>query len=160
MEYFFNFEKLGYIRGKRPEGCVLCLLRDGDPQGGNTLVYRNDHTGVALNLYPYNPGHLLLFPLKHHTDIRGLSHEEHSSINGTLDRSLEVLDKLYSPAGYNIGYNMGLSAGASVEHLHMHIIPRYPQELGIAELLAGRRVLVEDINQTREKLCEAFGNVL
>jgi ATP adenylyltransferase len=158
MEYFFNFDKFGYVQGKRPEGCVLCLVREGDPQGGNTLVYRNKHTGVALNLYPYNPGHLLIFPLKHHTDIRELSAEERSSMDMTLDRSLEVLDGLYNPSGYNLGYNMGLTAGASIEHLHMHVIPRYPRELGIAELLGGKRVLVEDINQTREKLCEAFGH--
>ena len=54
------------------------------------------------------------------------------------------------PSGYNIGYNMGLAAGASIEHLHLHIIPRYPREIGIAELIAGSRVLVQHPRETQE----------
>jgi ATP adenylyltransferase len=73
-----------------------------------------------------------------------------------VDTVLDVLDTLYSPAGYNIGFNMGLEAGASIKHLHLHVIPRYARELGIAELLGGKRVLVEDLNRTRERLKEAF----
>jgi len=49
-----------------------------------------------------------------------------------------------SPAGYNIGYNMGKTAGASIAHLHQHVIPRFRNEIGISDLLAGKRVLVED----------------
>jgi len=156
MEYFFNFEKFGYVKGKRPEGCTLCLLKDGSPDVVSTIVYRTDNTAVAVNLYPYNPGHLLIFPLRHVLDIRELESEERDGMDRTLDTSLEVLDRLYAPQGYNIGYNMGLAAGASIEHLHMHVIPRYPREIGIAELLAGKRVLVEDVQKTRERLIEAF----
>ncbi len=47
---------------------------------------------------------------------------------------------------------MGLDAGASISHLHYHIIPRYPRELGIADLIAGKRVLVENPKQTAERL--------
>ncbi|MCK7487330.1 MAG: HIT domain-containing protein [Bacillus subtilis] len=39
---------------------------------------------------------------------------------------LDALEKAFNPAGFNIGYNMGLAAGASIDHLHLHIIPRYP----------------------------------
>ncbi|HAW85825.1 MAG TPA: histidine triad (HIT) protein, partial [Spirochaetaceae bacterium] len=58
--------------------------------------------------------------------------------------------------GYNIGCNMGLVAGASIDHLHWHIIPRYPREIGIAELLAGKRVLVQDVRETHRILLAAF----
>jgi ATP adenylyltransferase len=156
VEYFFNFEKFAYVKGKRPEGCVLCHIRDESPGVEDTLVCKSAHTGLAVNLYPYNPGHLLLFPLRHVTDIRNLSDEERRGMDSSLDMALGALDSLYSPAGYNIGYNMGLAAGASIEHLHLHIIPRYPREIGIAELLAGKRVLVEDIETTRQRLRKAF----
>jgi len=63
-----------------------------------------------------------------------------------------MLDRTYSPSGYNIGYNMGRAAGASIGHLHLHLIPRYPHETGIADLIAGRRVLVEDPRQTAATL--------
>ena len=156
MEYFFNFEKMAYVKRKKDEACILCRLRDGAPEIADTIVYRTENIAVCVNLYPYNPGHLLIFPLRHVEDIRKLEGQERSSIDGTLDRALTILDSLYTPSGYNIGYNMGLDSGASIAHLHLHIIPRYPRELGIAELLGGKRVLVEDPVRTRERLLEAF----
>jgi len=156
MEYFFNFEKMAYVKRKKDPGCILCRLRDGDSDVIDTIVHRTENIAVCVNLYPYNPGHLLIFPLRHVEDLRNLEDQERSSIDGTLNRALTVLDSLYNPSGYNIGYNMGLESGASIPHLHLHVIPRYPRELGIAELLGGKRVLVEDPTRTRERLLEAF----
>jgi len=157
MEYFFNFEKIAYLKEKKTDLCTLCRLRDGDPEITDTIVYRTADTAVSLNLYPYNPGHILIFPLRHAEDIRQLNEQERRSLDSALDKALGALDSLYNPAGYNIGYNMGLEAGASIKHLHLHVIPRYPHEMGIAELLGGKRVLVEDLALTREKLMSALG---
>ena len=156
MEYFYNFEKIAYLKTKKVDGCIFCQMMEGDAEITDTVVHRTEDIVVTLNLYPYNPGHILIFPLRHVEDIRDLSETERRSLDAMLDKALGVLDSLYNPAGYNIGFNMGLEAGASVKHLHLHIIPRYPHELGIAELLGGKRVLVEDLNRTREKLVKAF----
>jgi ATP adenylyltransferase len=156
MNYFFNFEKIAYVKRKKDGSCILCRLRDGDPDVTQTIIYRTELCAVSLNLYPYNPGHLILYPLRHVEDLRELERPERYSLNNTLDNALDVLDKLYSPSGYNIGSNMGPESGASIPHFHFHIIPRYPRELGMAELIGGKRVLVEDINRTRERLLEAF----
>ena len=156
MEYFFNFEKIAYLRDKKPAGCILCLLRDGDPYVRDTIIHKTEDTAVSMNLYPYNPGHILIFPLRHAEDIRELTEKERYSIDCMLNKVLDALDSLYNPRGYNIGYNMGKEAGASIEHIHMHVIPRYPHELGIAELLGGKRVLVEDLEISRKKLCNTL----
>ncbi|MDR2701897.1 MAG: HIT domain-containing protein [Spirochaetaceae bacterium] len=156
MEYFFNFEKIAYVRRKKDGSCILCRLRDGDPEVTHTIVYRTELCAVSVNLYPYNPGHLIIYPLRHVEDLRELEMPEKLSLDDTLGKSLNVLDKLYSPSGYNIGCNMGPESGASIPHLHFHIIPRYPRELGMAELIGGKRVLVEDINRTSKRLLEAF----
>jgi ATP adenylyltransferase len=156
MEYFFNFEKLAYLRGSKPEGCILCLVRSGDPAVEDLTVHRGGGWVVALNLYPYNPGHLLVFPDRHVVDLRELSAAEAGEMQAAISKALAVLDAEYRPAGYNIGCNMGLSAGASIDHLHWHIIPRYPREIGIAELLSGKRVLVENPLETKRRLAAAF----
>ncbi len=156
MGFFFNFQKMDYVKGKKPEGCILCLVKDKSPDVENLMIYQNDFAGITLNLFPYNPGHLLVFPLRHETDIRRLSQEERHALDDALDLSLTVLDSMYHPAAYNIGFNMGRAAGASIDHLHQHIIPRYPNEVGIAELIAGNRVLVEDIHVSHRKILEAF----
>ena len=61
-EYFFSFNKMQYVRGKRPQGCILCLLRDRDESVCDLTVHRDERFIVSVNLYPYNPAHLLLFP--------------------------------------------------------------------------------------------------
>jgi ATP adenylyltransferase len=156
VEYFFNFDKLGYLKGKRPDGCILCMVAEGSEDVERLIIHDSGAFIVSLNLYPYNPGHLIIFPKRHLVDIRAMSAEERAELDRLLDRSLAALDRVHRPSGYNIGYNMGLSAGASIEHLHLHVIPRYPREIGIAELIAGKRVLVQDPRETQERLKAAF----
>lgn len=154
MEYFFNFQKLAYLKTPKPEGCILCLIRDGAERVESLTVWENERFFVTVNLYPYNPAHLMIAPKRHITDIRYLTPKEELELNGIQRHLLNVLDTLYSPSAYNIGFNMGLDAGASIEHLHLHIIPRYPRELGIADLIAGKRVLVEDPKTTQERIIQ------
>jgi ATP adenylyltransferase len=156
MEYFLNFDKLAYLKGKRPDGCILCLVCGESDEVERLVVADTARFLVSVNLYPYNPGHLIVFPRRHVTDIRQLEADERHELEALTDHCLAALDLAYSPAGYNIGYNMGLAAGASIEHLHLHIIPRYPREIGIAELIAGKRVLVEDPRTTQERVKTAF----
>lgn len=156
MDYFFNFNKLEYLMGDKPDGCILCLVRDGSEAVRSLVVHETPLSMVSLNLYPYNPGHLLVFPKRHLNDLRQLGAEERMDIDDLTRLCLDVLDSTHGPAAYNIGYNMGLVAGASIDHLHLHIIPRYPREIGITELLAGHRVLVQNPLETQEILRSAF----
>jgi ATP adenylyltransferase len=154
-DYFFNFQKYAYIKGPKPQGCILCLIRDRDSAVVDLTVHRDELFIVAVNLYPYNPGHLLIFPARHIVDVRAYSPEEERRLDCLTRYFLDIGDRVHRPAGYNIGYNMGSSAGASIEHLHLHVIPRYPHETGIADLLAGKRVLVEEPRETARRIREA-----
>ncbi|MBN1687295.1 MAG: HIT domain-containing protein [Spirochaetales bacterium] len=158
MEYFFNFEKVAYLRTPKPEGCILCLIRDHADSVENLTVFENELFNVSLNLYPYNAGHMIIFPLRHVEDIRELDSEEHRCLAELLKTALDILDREYKPTGINYGCNMGLDAGASIAHLHFHVIPRYPRETGIADLIAGKRFLVENPRDTLEKLRKGFSS--
>ena len=154
MHYFYNFDKLAYVKGEKPEGCILCLLANKSPQVIDLSVYEDDVFIVSVNLYPYNPGHLIVFPKRHINDIRNYNEREKSRLEKLTNLFLDFLDEIQNPTGYNIGYNMGLVAGASIEHLHLHIIPRYPNEAGITDIIANTRVLLESPTRTAEKLRE------
>jgi len=157
MEYLFNFDKLGYLRGERKGGsCILCKVAVGSPEVQRLVVRETQRFLVSLNLYPYNPGHLIIFPKRHVLDLRALDKAERAELDRVVDASLDALDSVMAPAGYNIGYNMGTAAGASIEHIHLHIIPRYEHEIGIVELIGGSRVLVQDPKETLTRLAEAF----
>jgi len=155
MSYFFNFDKMKYVRGQRPEGCILCLVRDRSPDVADLTVYTDSLLTVTVNLYPYNPGHLMIFPNRHVTDIRELSSDEEARFSAMTRAFVDILDKTHRPSGFNIGYNMGGAAGASIDHLHLHIIPRYPREIGVADLVAGKRVLIEDPRVTQHRIRDA-----
>jgi ATP adenylyltransferase len=155
-DYFFCFNKGDYVRRNKDNaggtGCIICRVLAGDPGVADLTVYGDDLAGVSLNLYPYNPGHLLIFPLRHIEDIRHLTKKENDRLTALTGYFLDILDQTLQPGAYNIGYNMGRDAGASLTHLHQHIIPRYPHEIGLADIIAGKRVLIEDPRLTREKL--------
>ena len=158
MNYFFSFNKMKYFKEKKPDGCILCLICNKSKEVENLTVFQNKLITISVNLYPYNPGHLLVFPNRHIVDIRELNVHEEIELNKMTKNALTVLDKVFSPAAYNIGYNMGLDAGGSIDHLHKHIIPRYPREVGIAELIGGKKILVESPYESAEKLKKEFSS--
>jgi ATP adenylyltransferase len=160
MKYFFNFNKMEYLKGSRPEGCILCLIRDSSSDVKKLVVHTSPLFIVSVNLYPYNPGHLLIFPKRHLVDIRQFSAEEDQELTMLRRVVLNTLDSTHNPNAYNIGYNMGQTAGASIEHLHLHIIPRYPRETGIADIIAGKRVLVEDPHVTVKRVRKSIKRFL
>ncbi|MBN1697811.1 MAG: HIT domain-containing protein [Spirochaetales bacterium] len=154
-QYFLCFNKITYVRGEKPPGCILCSIRDKEPHVVDLSVYRDDFFIVCVNLYPYNPGHIIIFPLRHIEDIRDYNAQEEKRFTLLKKEFLNILDQLYTPSGYNIGYNMKKSAGASIDHLHIHIIPRYPAETGIVDLIAGKRILIENPMDTTMKIKKA-----
>ncbi len=150
--------KMDYVRGKsRPDvECILCAIISSDERVEKLEVYQSELFFVSLNLYPYTPGHLMLFPKRHVVDIRELTSEEVEQLHNLQNLCLNVLDKVYSPHGYNIGYNIGSAAGASIQHLHLHIVPRYQRELGFIDIIGGAKIIVEDPIRTQYRLREAF----
>jgi ATP adenylyltransferase len=143
---------MGYVSSRKPSACILCLVRDRSEEVIDLSILRDELFITSVNLYPYNPGHLLVHPVRHIEDVRELTHPEEERLAALVRYLLDILDRSYSPRGYNIGYNMGHPAGASIDHLHLHIIPRYPRETGIADLIAGKRVLVEDPRESTRRL--------
>ncbi|MGC8765300.1 MAG: HIT family protein [Brevinematia bacterium] len=151
--YVFPFSKKDYIRGKKPDvECILCSVIRKEKSVESLEILRTGKVIACLNLYPYNNGHLLLFPIRHLADIRELSKEENEELSELTKFFLDVLDKIYNPSGYNIGYNIGNFSGASISHLHLHIIPRYPNELGMIDLIGGAKVLVENPVETLKRI--------
>lgn len=152
-------DKVRYIRAKHyssDDRCILCELVEGNEDLINLIVMEYNDIFITLNLYPYNPGHLMIFPKRHIEDLRDLSKDEIDVISQLTTHSLNILDEHYQPRGYNIGYNIGEFSGASISHIHRHIIPRYRNELGVLDILSGTRIIVDDMVKSRDILREAF----
>jgi len=156
----FSTHKMEYFHGKRPNvDCILCEIAKNSNKVNNLTVYRGKNVMISVNKYPYNSGHLLIFPYRHITDIRTLTNDEEQEISELLKKSLDILEELYSPSGFNFGYNMGDFSGASIPHIHMHVIPRFRNELGFIDIIGGAKIIVEDPLITMNRLREAFKKI-
>ena len=142
------------MQGKaRPNvDCILCAVRDNDDRVEILKVYEDDTCFIILNLYPYNPAHLMIVTQRHLTKFLELTKEEIIHINRAIQGIQLLLNELYNPKGYNIGLNQGRDAGGSIEHLHFHLIPRYGSELGFIDIVGKTRVLPEGLDAVKKKL--------
>lgn len=155
--YLFNTEKIKYVKGDKPSvECILCAIRDSNPLVKNLNVHTTENFIIAVNLFPFNPGHLMIFPKRHVCRISDLTDSEALEMHALLIKTVAIIDEEFSPSGYNIGYNLGEGSGASIPHLHQHIVPRYTNEVGFLDVLSGTRVIVSDPVEVMERLKVKF----
>ena len=92
-------------------------------------LFENSVGFVISDKYPVNKGHCLIVPHRVYSNYFDSTEEEIIGLNQLLFQTKKYLDKEHEPSGYNIGINCGKDSGQTVEHLHIHIIPRYPNDV-------------------------------
>lgn len=102
----------------------------------------------ARDSFAVSPGHTLVIPRRHVASFFELAPEEVQACMDLICEEKKLLDEEFQPDGYNIGVNIGASAGQSIFHVHIHVIPRYT---GDVENPQGgvRHVLPEKAHYTR-----------
>jgi ATP adenylyltransferase len=153
MEQIWAPWRIEYIRGEKPDGCILCDKPKEDNDVVNYILYRGEKNFIILNAYPYNPGHLMVAPYRHVASLDGLTAAERHEHVDLVSRSIEVLREVFNPGGFNIGVNMGRIAGAGIDdHVHTHIVPRWQGDTNCMPVISDVRVIPEALAETYEKL--------
>jgi ATP adenylyltransferase len=144
--------RLAYIEHADEIGrCIFC-----DPEP-DLLVSDGEHALVVMNKFPYSSGHLLVAPKRHTGDFGGLTGEEALEVHTLASRGLAALRAEYAPHGFNLGWNLGRVAGAGiVDHVHLHLVPRWSGDTNFMPVLADVKVLPEHLAETRTKLADAW----
>ena len=93
--------------------------------GSGDVLFSNGMAVAIPDGFPLNPGHALVVPKRHVRDFFDLSQTEQEGIWSLVPLVRSHIDEQHSPSGYNLGLNIGESAGQTVDHAHLHIIPRY-----------------------------------
>jgi len=115
--------------GSKPKNCHYC--NDKDIQ--SRIIFKNSFIVAFPTNIPITPGHTLICPLRHVAKIDQLTNEELKAIKDFIIRLKNGLIKSLNTEGFNIALNEGLSAGQSINHLHIHVVPRKIGDQGIYE---------------------------
>ena len=138
-------------------GCVFCRAYEAGEDEEALVVHRGAHAFVLLNKYPYASGHLMVAPVRHEAEFGALAAEEALEVHRLAAVALGVLADTMSPQGFNLGWNLGRIAGAGVvDHVHLHVVPRWAGDTNFMPVLADVKVLPEALEETRRKLASAW----
>jgi ATP adenylyltransferase len=148
-----------YIRsaGEPAVGCLFCDKPNQGDDAAALILARAGTAFAMLNAFPYNPGHVMVAPLRHTAEMEGLEAVELADVDGLLQRSVRALKESSRPDGFNVGMNLGRVAGAGVaDHLHWHVVPRWNGDTNFTTVIGETRVLPELLAETYAKLGPLF----
>lgn len=153
--------RLAYVTGEKPskeagDGCPFCTAPErGDEDG--LIVHRGEHCYVVMNLFPYNPGHVLVCPYRHVSLYIELSDDETAEFTALTKAAIRALQMSSGPQGFNVGMNQGEVAGAGVAaHLHQHIVPRWGGDMNFLPVIGQTKALPVLLEDARSRLAAAW----
>ena len=136
-------------------GCVFCEALSGEE--ASLVVFRGVTCYVILNKFPYNNGHLMVVPNRHVASLGEATGDELSELIDLARRAEVAIREAYAPHGLNMGINLGKAAGAGIlDHLHMHVVPRWNGDTNFMTVVGETRVLPEELLVTAERLRPIF----
>jgi len=103
--------------------CIFCDIIDHKIP--SSVVYEDDHTLAILDISQVTRGHTIVMPKKHCANILEADEETVQQVTMAAKKVAALLAEKTGCAGINLLNNCGEAAGQTVNHLHVHVIPRY-----------------------------------
>lgn len=139
----------------KPEDPFLDLPNRSDEEA--LIVARGEEVFCVLNLFPYNPGHMMVIPYRQVANYEDLTLPELTELATFTQHAIKTLRSVSGPDAINVGMNLGRPSGGSVPtHLHQHIVPRWTGDTSFMTVIAGAKVLPQTLRDTRALLSRAW----
>ncbi|ROP77779.1 MULTISPECIES: HIT domain-containing protein [unclassified Frigoribacterium] len=143
-------------QGAHDDACPFCAAPSRSDDDA-LIVARGQHAFVLLNLYPYNPGHLLVCPYRHISTYDLATPDEVAEIGALTQTAMRVVREVSHAQGFNMGMNQGSVGGAGIaEHLHQHVVPRYGGDSNFFPIIAQTKAVTQLLGDVREALAAAW----
>ena len=164
LERLWTPHRMAYISGEdapaegyaQPSGCPFCR-QPVAAEAESLVVARGELVYAVLNLYPYNPGHLLICPYRHVADYTELTDAETVELAHVTQTAMRVIREVSRAHGFNLGMNLGSVAGAGIAaHLHQHVVPRWGSDANFISVIGRTKVLPQVLTDTRVMLAKAW----
>lgn len=152
--------RMAYVReAGTEEGCPFCAMVVGQRQT-DMVVVRGTECFVAMNLYPYNPGHLMVLPNRHESDLTEMSTAESTELTRLTQHAIRAIRQVSNPDGFNVGLNLGAVAGGSISaHLHQHVVPRWSGDANFMTVVGQTKTLPQTIAESADLLRAVWSEV-
>ena len=110
----------------KDENCIFCKLANGDIP--TATLYEDEDFRVILDANPASKGHALILPKEHYADLYELDDALAAKALVLAKKMVAKLTDILECDGYNVVQNNGETAGQTVFHFHIHLIPRYKDD--------------------------------
>ncbi len=154
--------RIDYILGPKDpvrDPSLFTRLAQSSADEENYVLGRGRTCYAVLNAYPYSAGHLMVVPYRQTADWNELDDSELLELMQWVRRCQNALKRAMQPEGFNIGVNVGRVAGAGiVEHLHIHVVPRWTGDVNFMPVIAGTTVVPEALRETAAKIRACLGD--
>ena len=136
--------------------CVFCQAVDPEAPS-DYMLHLGACVFVVLNKYPYSNGHIMVVLMRHVGRMEDATAEELQELIRMTRLAEMALAEVYHAQGINVGINVGRAAGAGViDHLHVHLVPRWEGDTNFMSVVADTRVVPEDLATSVNKLKPVF----
>ena len=132
------------------DDCIFCKIIKGEIP--SFTVYEDDDFKVILDRFPAAPGHVLVIPKAHDSDMFELSEEAATKLYPLAKKIAKRIKEVTGSEGINIVQNNGEAAGQSVYHFHLHIIPRKTGDGIILNKSSNMETTIEELEAMWHKL--------
>lgn len=158
MEHIYSPWRSGYF-GEKIEGCVFChISQNPDLDTTHHVLYRDEYSFCVMNKYPYTPGHFMIIPHIHESDLEKLDSEVWVHMNKLAQKGVGAL-KDFGARGVNLGLNIGQEGGAGIpDHLHLHLVPRWHGDTNFITTIANTRIYGVDFEEIYQKVKTLFNS--
>lgn len=120
----YEYEHFNQFKREQKINCPFC-----SPSSDSELILESATAYAILDKFPVSNGHTLIIPKKHKSDYFDLSFKEQSACWLILNQVKEIISNRFNPDGFNVGININGAAGQTVPHVHIHLIPRYNEDV-------------------------------
>jgi diadenosine tetraphosphate (Ap4A) HIT family hydrolase len=119
--------------------CPFC-----NPDKDREIILESASVFAIYDKFPVNNGHVLIIPKKHVSNYFELSFKEQSACWFVLNSVQKIIQEKFNPDGFNVGININETAGQTVPHVHIHLIPRYNGDVeeprgGVRGVIPGKK---------------------
>ena len=131
---------------------LMAAARASD-DAAHLVITRRKTAFLMMNRYPYSVGHLMAVPYKKTADLASLGENEIVELWNLVTHAQVLLRAATRAHGFNVGLNLGECAGAGVvDHLHVHIVPRWKGDTNFMPVIAGTKTISEGLRALYDKL--------